>query len=167
MPYCLACGSMIDEYDSGYYARNMFCIPCYGAKMAEAQMTSCSKCGVRIRKDSARHWQGGIFCNYCASELERLEKRAKCEICKKTIESWEKALDMPDDKKAHEACARARRSIPSAVCSFCGAATARFRAYPDGKIACEKCDSGSYSGSDSGRRPLISAIISRIGAMIG
>jgi len=75
-------------------------------------------------------------------------------------------VPIPGGKKAHEACAR-RKNAPVAVCSFCGAKTARFRPYPDGKIACEKCDSGSNSRHDNDRRPLISALISHIGAMIG
>ncbi len=165
MPYCLACGSLVDEHDSGYYARNMLCIPCYGRKASEAQMISCSKCGVRISRDSARMRQGGAYCNYCLSEKERLEMRAKCGICGEPIDEWSKAVPMPGGKKAHAGCAR-RKDSEIATCSFCGAKTSRFRPYPGGKIACEKCDSGDF-GCKSGRRPLISALIFRIGAMIG
>jgi len=165
MPYCLSCGSMIDEYDSAYYARNMTCISCYSRKAFEAQMISCAKCGVRMRADQAKARKGGSYCNYCTEELERLERRKTCSVCGQPIDSWEKAIPLLKGP-SHEACAKRLGTTVLRRCSFCGTETARFRFYPGGKVACQKCDSGVRPRQKVGVRPLISKVFSQIRSIL-
>lgn len=109
MPYCQTCGSPIDEYDSGYYARSMLCIPCYGRKSSEVESISCSRCGTRVRKYEAKEKEGRYLCNYCFGEISRVEHLPHCAICKEMIESWEKREEMPGGKIVHSACLRDKR----------------------------------------------------------
>ncbi|VVC01690.1 Uncharacterised protein [uncultured archaeon] len=109
MPYCQACGSMIDEYDSGYYARNMLCIPCYGRKSSEVESIGCARCGTRVRKYESRERQGRQYCNYCYNELSRVERLPVCLVCHERIEGWQKAQKLPDGRMAHESCLRERK----------------------------------------------------------
>ena len=106
MPNCLACGSTIDEYDSGYYARNMLCIPCYTAKASEVPMVSCARCGVRIKQLESREVGGGCYCNYCASEKKRVAGLPVCPFCKEKIEYYQKARQFASGKIFHEECAK-------------------------------------------------------------
>lgn len=111
MPFCLACGSGIDEYDSGYYARNMMCIPCYGRKMSEVPMISCSRCGVRIKQQESKERGGNRYCYYCASEKEREARMPVCPICKSRIEEWQKSITAPDGKAVHASCRENERKM--------------------------------------------------------
>lgn len=109
MPYCLTCGSMVDEYDSAYYARNMLCIPCYSRKASEVPMISCGRCGVRIKAAESRERQGGRYCFYCHGELERISKIPACPLCGMKIESYEKSERAPDGRLCHLECRRRDR----------------------------------------------------------
>ena len=101
MPFCLSCGAGIDDYDSAYYARNMLCIPCYVRKASEIAMVNCTRCGIRVRQEEAKRRGSGMYCNYCASELERQERTPICPLCKKAIESWQKSTRTPDGHIVH------------------------------------------------------------------
>lgn len=109
MPYCQTCGSMIDEYDSGYYARNMLCIPCYSRKASEVEYVSCARCGTRIRRYEAREGGGRRLCNYCYNEVSRVEKLPTCAVCKKKIEAWQKTERLSETKIAHADCVREKK----------------------------------------------------------
>ena len=100
---------MIDEYDSGYYARNMLCIPCYGRKSSEAESISCSRCGTRVRRYEAKELEGRQLCNYCYSEISRVEHLPACAVCREKIEPWQKSERLPDGKVVHSACLRDRK----------------------------------------------------------
>jgi hypothetical protein len=106
MQFCQACGSEIPEYDSGYYARNMMCIPCYVRKNSEVPLVTCARCGVRINKIESKERKGQLYCNYCFSELERLEHLPTCSICNKKIEPSEKSMKSAAGLIAHADCVR-------------------------------------------------------------
>ncbi|MFA6489712.1 MAG: hypothetical protein WCT52_03435 [Candidatus Micrarchaeia archaeon] len=177
MPNCLSCGAGIDEYDSGYYSRSMLCIPCYTAKMSEVPMANCGKCGMRIRRDDARSRGGGIYCNYCFSELDRVERLPKCEDCERRIESWQKSIKSAEGRFYHAECAQKMKDKRvMAVCSFCGTATDRFRLSREGKVMCSRCsarEARPHASSPNNtlpareHRPLLASFIDRIGQMIG
>lgn len=164
MPYCLACGAGIDEFDSAYYARNMVCIPCYTRKASEIPMTGCARCGVRIKQEEARRRSGGMYCNYCNSELDRIARAQVCPFCGKKIEEWQKSLLSPSGKKMHTACAEAqqRRQTP-ARCIRCGREVRFYKVGPDALVVCLDCEQRSQSGSGT----VLSAMMNRIGAMLG
>ena len=178
MPSCLSCGSEVGEYDSGYYSRSMLCIPCYTAKAAEIQMTSCVKCGMRIRKDEARQRGGGTCCNFCFSELERVERLPKCEACERRIESWQKPIKSVEGRFYHADCAQKMKDKRvMAECAYCHQPTDHFTLVDGGRVMCSRCSAkdarrqpgrtdGSIFTSGSGR-PLLAAFVDRIGQMIG
>ena len=165
MPNCLTCGAGVDEYDSGYYSRNMQCIPCYVRKTSES-MVSCSRCGTRVRTEEAHHEEGMVYCAYCASEIERVEREPACPMCKKKIESWQKAFRLANGQLAHSECVKENPGPSvSAFCSLCGTQTAHFRVLPGGRAICAKCDrEGAPAAHD---RTIMASIFDRIGAMIG
>ena len=169
MPYCLGCGSMIDEYDSGYYARNMFCIPCYNRKAVEATKVPCVRCGVLTRQDEARRGNAGVYCRHCYFEMERLEGIAKiqaCPLCKKPVESWQKSMKSPSGAVLHIECAgESQRKGNAARCIRCGRETDVYKVTNDGLVVCFACAKrGAEATPDS---PLISRIVNRIGSMMG
>ena len=173
MPSCLSCGSEVGEYDSGYYSRNMLCIPCYTAKASEIPMVNCGKCGMRIKKDEARSRSSGVYCNYCYSELERVERLPECAACGRRIESWQQSLKSAEGKSYHADCLpRAQEKRVVALCSSCWKPTEHFRMTRDGKVICSRCSAkedglqGGFSGQGSGRS-IMASIVDRVGQMIG
>jgi len=148
MPYCLSCGSMIDEYDSGYYARNMNCIPCYTRKMSEVPHVCCERCGVRIKQLEAREMKGGYYCNYCFSEKKRAESLPTCPFCKKKVESWQKGRQFADGRVLHEECAKKMASSQQ------------------GRQKISSAPSKTARESEEGRT-LMSSVLDRLGSMIG
>lgn len=176
MPYCLSCGAEIDEYDSGYYSRNMLCIPCYDRKAQAADMVSCSRCGTRVPRDSAESKKGSLYCSYCYSELERLDRIPICSLCNKNLESYQKSLRLSNGKTVHLACATAPNARVKVFCAICGKETDYFRVSPAGLPYCSRCDkSGAASTpasaasgvSVSHDHPLLESLVGRIGSMIG
>ena len=176
MPYCLTCGSEVDEFDSAYYARSMLCIPCYVRKSSEAAMVSCSRCGTRVRQDEARRKGGSQYCSYCFNELERLERIPVCSLCSKKMESWQKTIKLSNGKTVHGSCATAPSSRVRVFCSICGKETDYFRISPAGIIYCNHCDKSGAPGtpsaasggaSSSHDHPFLESLVGRIGAMIG
>ena len=166
MPNCLTCGAGVDEYDSGYYSRNMQCIPCYVQKTSESAV-SCTKCGTRVRRDEAKREGGSIYCSYCASEIERVEREPICGVCSKRIESWQKPFRLANGQFVHPECAKSMPGIShaSAFCSFCGKETDYFKILPGNRAICAKCDRQG-AAANSGRT-IMGSIFDRIGAMIG
>jgi len=164
--YCLTCGAEVEEYDSGYYARSMLCIPCYERKEEQLEMVACARCGTRVRREEARLRKGERFCSYCASEIDRSE-RPLCPVCRKTIESWQKSVRLANNNVVHEECALERREGKRSVafCSFCGQETDFYKSLPDGKAICAKCD--SHGAQYSRNETLLSRLVDRIGSMIG
>lgn len=166
MPYCLACGSMIDEYDSGYYARNMFCIPCYNRKSSEIAMVSCSRCGVRVRQEEAKRRNAGVYCNYCNSELERAARVLVCPVCKKPVESWQKSMKAPSGPVLHIECAeKSQRRGTAARCIRCGRQTEVYKVTADGLVVCYACATRKQEANAD--HPLLRRMVDRIGSMIG
>ncbi len=169
MPYCLGCGSMIDEYDSGYYARNMFCIPCYNRKSIENTKVPCARCGVQVRQDEAKRRSDGVYCIHCYFELERLEKIAKtvtCPICKKPIESWQKSMKSPSGAVLHVECAeKTQWKGVAARCIRCGKQTGVYKVTADGLVVCYAC--ATKKSEATADQPLLSRMVDKIGSMIG
>jgi formylmethanofuran dehydrogenase subunit E len=166
MPNCLVCGAGIDEYDSGYYARNMLCIPCYVRKTSEVASVNCTRCGIRIKQDEARKHNSMYYCNYCASELDRQERMQVCPICKKPVESWQKSVKSPSGVLVHTECAASqeKRKI-AARCVRCGQETDSYRVTNGGLVVCATCvRRGEEATAD---HPLLRSMMDRIGAMIG
>ena len=148
LPNCLGCGAGIDEYDSGYYSRSMLCIPCYTLKASAIAMASCARCGVRIRQDEARSRRGSYYCNYCLSELDRIDREPTCPICARKIESYERAVKLAEGKTAHVACAeeKIKAHALSAVCYSCLRETSFFKILPNHRILCLDCARKAESG---------------------
>lgn len=169
MQNCLTCGSGIDEYDSGYYARNMLCIPCYNRKASEVPSVSCGKCGRRIRQDEARGRRGAYYCSGCFSEIEREEGLPTCPLCKKRIEYWQESLKLSNADLVHASCAekQQKRSL-RAYCSFCKKEVDLFKVLPNSRIICVKCDrAGAASAARGHDSTMLASLVDRIGAMIG
>jgi late competence protein required for DNA uptake (superfamily II DNA/RNA helicase) len=176
MPYCLTCGAGVDEFDSAYYARNMLCIPCYVRKSSEIAMASCSRCGTRVRQEEARRKGGMLYCGYCFSELERLERIPVCPLCSKKMEDYQRTLRLSNGKKAHLDCATAPSARVRVFCSTCGKETDYFRVSPAGIIYCIKCDKAGAAGTPGAAEkgvqtthdhPFLESLVGRIGAMLG
>ncbi len=167
MPNCLTCGAGIDEYDSAYYARNMLCIPCYTRKASES-FASCSRCGSRVKADEARRRQGGLYCTYCASELERQDALPNCSICGSRIEGWQEKTRSSSGQFAHASCTKflPPGKRPPVSCVVCGKETDRFRLI-GGKPVCSRCASSQARGSPLPARTLMASVVDRIGAMLG
>lgn len=166
MANCLTCGAGIDEYDSAYYSRSMLCIPCYSGKSTEVSMASCSRCGTRLRSEEARRKGGTIYCHYCLSELERVERMPVCHLCSKKIEPWRKTFRMADGRLVHSECASAAPARNAgAYCSNCGKRVDYFRILPGGKAICPKCD--REKRETGARKAIVASLMDKIGAMLG
>ncbi len=166
MPNCLTCGAGIDEYDSGYYARNMLCIPCYVAKTSQIAMVSCSRCGIRIKQDEAKRRSAGMYCSYCNSEIERLAQKTICPVCKKSVESWQKSMKAPNGSVVHVECAEAsQRRGNAARCIRCGRQTDVYKVSRDGLVVCYAC--ATKNSQATAEHPLLQRMVDRIGGMIG
>lgn len=164
MSYCLTCGSMIDEWDSAYYARTMLCIPCYDRKSYVQRTVSCAKCGMGVRQDEGRRKSGGVYCNYCASELERLERIPKCPVCRLPVESWQKSVKTPKGETVHASCEQSAAGHAT-VCNICGRKkNERMRLTAFGKPICALCLEERRKDS---QRATLASFVDRIGAMIG
>jgi len=169
MPNCLTCGAGIDEYDSGYYSRSMLCIPCYASKSSDTSV-SCTRCGTRVRREEASRRGGSVYCYYCASELERVERKPACPLCGNKMESWQKSIQMANGQPAHSECAQARqgpRGGAAAFCSSCGRQAGDFRVLPGGRAICRKCDREGAAASRNRNRTVMSSLMDSIGAMLG
>ncbi len=167
MPNCLNCGAGVDEYDSGYYSRNMMCIPCYVQKTSDSTV-SCTRCGTRVRRDEAKRKGGSIYCSYCASELERVARMPDCPLCGEKIQSWQKPFRMANGQLAHTECAKSMQgsaSQASAFCSLCGKETDYFRVLPGGRAICAKCDRAGAATSHD--KTIMASIMDTVGAMLG
>ena len=167
MPYCLSCGTEVDECDSAYYARNLRCIPCYNIRAEQMAMASCARCGTRVRGEEMRHRSGSALCSFCASEAERLERLPKCAFCSRLIESWEKSTALQEGGAAHEACLKARQKERKAICSSCGKQVSFFRMLPDGTAICLRCGREGRKGGDKRRKPLIDSVMDKICSILG
>ncbi|MEM2138306.1 MAG: hypothetical protein QW568_04420 [Candidatus Anstonellaceae archaeon] len=171
MPNCLTCGIGIDEFDSAYYSRSMLCVPCWTLKCSAIAMANCSRCGVRVRQDEARQRRGSYYCNYCISELERLDRLPECYLCTKKIQPHEKSVKPSGARTAHLSCAQKilEEHEMIAICSVCLAETKFFKVLPDGKVLCLKCArrspqqlSAEQSGKSSHDHPLMGRMVTRL-----
>ncbi|MCX6772384.1 MAG: hypothetical protein NTV88_01275 [Candidatus Micrarchaeota archaeon] len=177
MPYCLVCGTDVDELDSAYYSRSMLCIPCWTRKSSEVAMAGCSRCGTRMRQDEVRRKNGNIYCSYCFNELERIERIPVCTLCKKNMETWHKTLRLSNGKNVHQECAVSPKYRVKVFCSICGTETDYFKLSPAGFPYCHKCDKSPGAASASGdtgvtvtfshEHPLLESLVGKIGAMLG
>ena len=167
MPNCLSCGAGVDEYDSGYYSRNMMCIPCYVQKSSDSTV-SCTRCGTRVRREEASRKGGSIYCSYCSSEIERVARVPECPHCREKLQSWQKSFRLANGQTVHAECAKAMQgsgSAAAAFCSFCGKQTDSFRVLPGGRATCPKCDRAGVATSHD--RTIMASIMDTVGAMLG
>ncbi len=157
---------MIDEYDSGYYARNMYCIPCFDRKEQKEEMMSCSRCGTRMRRDEGKRRKGESYCGYCAGELERMEKTITCPLCLRPIESYQKTTTLANRGLVHASCAETHPAgkNPTAFCAYCGKETRSFTILQDVRPICEKCARAAGPGHD---HTLLSSLMDTVGSMLG
>ncbi len=140
MVYCLNCGKIIDEWDSGYYARQMLCIPCWDRKEVEGRKRPCGRCGVRTSPDSGSSFRGGFYCRACVRELEREREARTCHVCRRFVENWEKIFQSPDGKPVCERCHKSGLGKMGAkTCSRCGRAVEKAAAVEGERIYCESC----------------------------
>jgi hypothetical protein len=141
MVYCLKCGTLIEEdWDSGYYAREMLCIPCYDRKQIEGMKKPCRRCGVRASEESGGSVRGSFYCGGCKRELEREIELRTCFVCKRFIESYESLHQSPDGKPMCEKCFQSRGGKAGAkVCSKCGKAAQKIAIIEENRALCERC----------------------------
>lgn len=144
----MSCGIGVDEFDSAYYSRSMLCVPCYTLKASAIAMTSCARCGVRIRQDEARQRRGSYYCNYCLSELNRIDSEPTCSLCARKIDSYERAVKLAEGRVTHVVCAeeKIRGHTLSAVCYSCLRETSFFKILPNNRILCLDCARKAESG---------------------
>jgi len=140
MSYCLSCGKLIEDWDGGYYTRNMLCIPCYQAEMADSIKKQCFSCGRRIRPEEGGSNGGRFFCESClAAEKSRIEK-ITCAGCKRVLEPWEGRHATPDGKLLCDNCYTAGMGrLGGKMCYRCGKVTDIKFVSSDGKNFCPKC----------------------------
>ncbi len=104
MPYCVGCGTQIEEWDSGYYARQMMCISCYNRKQDRMFKKMCVNCGNVARPEQGGEINGHFYCSDCyRSETKAIAKRT-CHVCKRVLDPWEKRVVSPDGKTVCEKC---------------------------------------------------------------
>lgn len=171
MSNCLVCGIGIDEFDSAYYSRSMLCIPCYTRKASEIPMAGCQRCGVRVRQDEIRQRRGSYYCNYCLSEIERIDRLPECYLCAKKIREHEKSIKTSGMRPVHASCAEkyaSERSV-TAICSACLKETKFYKVMPDGRALCLSCgrlspqELASEQGQEpGGGHPLMGRLVTRL-----
>jgi len=129
-------------------------------------MTNCQKCALRMKESESRRRGGGFYCNYCNSELDRLERIVACPVCKKPVESWQKSMKSPGGAILHVECAERsqRRGLP-ARCIRCGKETDVYKVTNDGLVVCFAC--AKRDAEATADSPLLARIVNRIGSMIG
>lgn len=157
--FCLRCGTGVQDWDTAYYARNMFCITCYQAKVREASTAPCSKCGVRTNKDELKFFREKSLCPYCLRESQQEAHDKECAICKKWIEDWEEKFKMPDGSFACRKCHDSSKGkFGVQVCSHCGKSTDGAYFAPDGKIFCQVC---VLKYAKPASRPLLARVVTK------
>ncbi len=159
--FCLRCGTPIADWDSAYYARSMFCIPCYQSKQREAASLPCAKCGVRTSKDELEDFRGKSLCTYCLREAKQEVANKECAFCKKWIEDWEEKFRLPDGKPVCKACHDSQKGrFALRACSKCGKGTPVTYFSPDGKMLCQPC---AISAKNQAAQPLFIRAVGKIG----
>jgi len=172
MVYCLNCGAQIDEYDSGYYARSMFCIPCYNRKQSEAAARSCTRCGRSIRADEARSYKGGQLCCFCFGEMQRLERVVRCKICQHEIGDWDEKFRLAEGGFMCKGCHEERTGkIAPKICAVCKKPSSLKFLDEKGNALCMPCATNSPAARAQMRavaqgEPKISSLIGRIRKML-
>lgn len=160
--FCLSCGTAIQEWDAGYYARQMLCIPCYQRKQQELSKKPCQKCFVRVREGELKFFRDKYLCPYCHREMQQQAHEKECAFCKKWIEDWEHKFRLPDGHFICEKCHAKGAGKLGLTCSKCAAAPKYPYFSPDGKVFCESC---AIAEKDAQARPLLARALVRIAKM--
>lgn len=138
---------MIEDWDSGYYARQMLCIPCWSARQADARKTPCRRCGMRVSEESGGSIRGAFYCGSCKREVEREIQTRTCFVCKKFIESWENVHQSPDGKPICDKCFGTKSGRSGAkICIRCGKALQKLVLRVGEPELCENCLALNESG---------------------
>ena len=121
MAYCIRCSKLINEYDSGYYARAMLCITCYEDKMIERQKVQCMRCMRFFFPQEIKPLGGHDYCAECNRMLMAEIEKRRCHACKRVLEEWEDRVKAPDGwivcKKCHDSMAG---KFGAKQCAMCG-----------------------------------------------
>ena len=138
--YCMKCGAMVDEWDSGYYARGMLCINCYNTKAADSLKAQCSYCGRRTMPSDGKEITGKFFCSNCYGEEEKRILKATCHVCGKMLESWEPRHTAPDGSVVCENCyKKGMGRLGIRTCHKCGDNASQKFIDEEGRAFCLKC----------------------------
>jgi len=161
--FCMRCGTELPEYDTAYYARNMLCITCYGAKQREAATSPCGRCGVRANKDEMKFFRDKNLCTYCLREAQQEAHDKECALCKKWIEDWEEKFRMPSGQFACKKCHDSSKGkFGLQVCSHCGKKADSALFSPDGKIFCQVC---ALKYAKPANKPLLARVVTKFGRL--
>ncbi|OIO21372.1 hypothetical protein AUJ17_03545 [Candidatus Micrarchaeota archaeon CG1_02_47_40] len=95
---------MIEEWDTGYYARNQLCIPCFGTYRDAFRKVRCGFCGLEIMPENSRKIKDKTACRNCYSDQKRDIEKNTCLGCKKYINSWEKKYSLLNEGVLCEKC---------------------------------------------------------------
>lgn len=159
MDYCTSCGTEIEDWDTGYYARNLLCIGCYDRKKISDAMRPCERCGIHSMPEQLTEFRKQHVCQNCLSEAKREAARKECAYCHHWIEDWETKFEIPD---GHFICQKCHDTSvgkgAGEVCSKCGKAPKFPFFAPDGNTYCENC----VPGIRMTHEPMLSRVMNRI-----
>ncbi|GEM_PF-4938419 len=159
---CLTCGTGIEEWDAGYYARSMLCIPCWQRKEQEMSKKPCQKCYVKVGSGELKFFRDKYLCPYCLREAQNEVHDKECAFCKKWVETWEKKFRLPDGHFICEECHNKGLGKLGLKCAKCGKPPKYPYVAPDGRIYCEHCAVEAKERS----APLLSRAVSKIAKML-
>ncbi len=139
MTYCLTCGKMIEEYDSGYYARNMLCIPCYETKRIDSGKVQCLRCMRSLFPSEMKSLEGHGYCPDCHRRLALEIESRRCNICRRVLGDWENRLKTPDNKVVCKKCHDEKMGkLGTKQCALCGR-NAKIKMIVNDKFFCMDC----------------------------
>lgn len=160
---CQSCGSMIEDWDASYWARNMLCITCYERKSEEEKRRPCMACGARLRPDQLELYKNRYLCHWCAKDAKADAARHECAFCHKWIDEPSKAQKTSDGKPVCAQCVEKNAAKSGGMrCYKCGE-KGKFPFFsPNGKVYCEKCADDLKERNAVPTRPLFSRVVDKL-----
>ncbi|MBM3229409.1 hypothetical protein FJZ26_03170 [Candidatus Parvarchaeota archaeon] len=88
MAYCTKCASEIEQWDTGFYTRDLLCHVCYDARKEIARRGLCVGCSSFAKKNDRHVIKGHFYCDECFDrEMGEIAQRS-CIMCKKELEGY-------------------------------------------------------------------------------
>ncbi len=140
MTYCQKCGRLTEEWDTGYYARDLMCITCYKTYTESFRKVRCTFCAVPVPPENIKYITGQAACKNCYDDQKRRIENSSCRSCKKHINAWEKRHPLPRGGFVCDDCYKSNAAKMAArECARCFSPLGADRKILSHEIICGSC----------------------------